>query len=493
MKKNNLKLILILTITLFTFKTRSQSKYSFNVMAPLHVKVYNNPNLEEEQDWIDFENQLKAVKHIGVEAVTTDVWWGIVEKDRDNNFDWSYYDRIATVIKNHGLKWVPIMSFHQCGGNVGDNFNAPLPNWLWDKLIDEANHQLPFSDFTYVSEDTCNSGDHDCIEVNGTYRKFSKEYVSLWTDKYVQKQYSEFMNDFKNHFKIYADIIDEINISCGPSGELRYPSYNSHDGGGYPNRGRLQSYSNIAVENLKDYVKNKYQTLQNLNKAWGTTLNSFNQITPPSDPEYFFTHQDYKNITYGHDFIDWYNQSLMEHGNRMVNLTNDIFKSGDFSSARIGFKIPGVHWQIGNYYMPRSAELTSGLLASSGNNLNCDSSGYINSLKIATKDIDKNRIVLHFTCLEMNNEVQQCNDPNNNSPYSMAKALVFWVGSAAKNQNILIKGENALASDHLDWNNINNAFEHSSYKGITILRINNISNSLYNTQEFKSLINKYNQ
>jgi hypothetical protein len=34
----------------------------------------------------------------------------------------------------------------------------------------------------------------------------------------------------------------EINVPAGPSGELRYPSYNAHDqGSGYPTRGALQS------------------------------------------------------------------------------------------------------------------------------------------------------------------------------------------------------------------------------------------------------------
>lgn len=78
------------------------------VMAPLEVS-----------DWERFKQQLHQAKAIGVTAVSTDVWWGKVEKKGDQQFDWSYYDAVSSVIIEAGLKWVPILSFHKCGGNVG--------------------------------------------------------------------------------------------------------------------------------------------------------------------------------------------------------------------------------------------------------------------------------------------------------------------------------------------------------------------------------------
>lgn len=54
---------------------------STNVMAPLLVT-----------DRGTFQRQLRDVKAMGVDAVSTDVWWGLVEKKADQQFDWSYYD-----------------------------------------------------------------------------------------------------------------------------------------------------------------------------------------------------------------------------------------------------------------------------------------------------------------------------------------------------------------------------------------------------------------
>lgn len=49
-------------------------------------------------------------------------------------------------------------------------------------------------------------------------------------------------------------MIAEINVSLGPAGELRYPSYNLHDWGNYPNRGTLQCYSPLAEQDWRRYL-----------------------------------------------------------------------------------------------------------------------------------------------------------------------------------------------------------------------------------------------
>ena len=48
-------------------------------MAPLHIMHYHNSKIEEENDWILFGIHLKEAKRIGVEAISVDVWWGLVE------------------------------------------------------------------------------------------------------------------------------------------------------------------------------------------------------------------------------------------------------------------------------------------------------------------------------------------------------------------------------------------------------------------------------
>ena len=64
---------------------------------------------------------LRALKSAGVEGVMMDVWWGIVEKDGPGSYNWSGYRELIDMVHKHGLKVQAVMSFHQCGGNVGDS------------------------------------------------------------------------------------------------------------------------------------------------------------------------------------------------------------------------------------------------------------------------------------------------------------------------------------------------------------------------------------
>ena len=64
---------------------------------------------------------LRALKSAGVEGVMMDVWWGIVEKDGPGSYNWSGYKELIDMVHKHGLKVQAVMSFHQCGGNVGDS------------------------------------------------------------------------------------------------------------------------------------------------------------------------------------------------------------------------------------------------------------------------------------------------------------------------------------------------------------------------------------
>ena len=77
------------------------------------------------------------------------------------------------------------------------------------------------------------------------------------------------------------------------------------------------------------------------------------------------------------------------------------------------------------------------------------------------------------------NRNQTCTPGDMTQDYSMASALVFWIGNIAKADSIELKGENALPVNPCErdkWNNISNVFTYSNYKGITILRLENVCN-----------------
>lgn len=434
-----------------------------NVMAPLRVS-----------DWAEFERQLDTVKKYGIDAVSVDVWWGEVEAAADNRFNWDYYDTIFAKIKAHHLKIVPILSFHQCGGNVGDNCDIPLPAWLWDKYVGQ-----PFNGIRLEAND---------LKYKSEQGHFSAETVQLWADPLLANDYRDFVAAFKAHFMAYANDVIEINVSLGPSGELRYPAYNAHASGtGYPTRGGLQSYSRLAILDFQQKILAKYGSLAGVNQAWNINLTDASGIRPPDNADFFFRHGDYRDIQYGKDFVDWYNQSLVDHGNAMLgNVINTLGQ--DFPTAKIGYKIPGIHWAMSNPSYPRAAEVAAGLIQTSVD-FNSDSTGhgYHKVVGLAKNLSGLGRdMVLHFTCLEMD-------DKDTNPDYSQAKSLVFWVAQEAQRQGVTIKGENALADGVKydgGWNNLVNAFDFSAYSGLTTLRIDDVATGTGQAR-YAALINKY--
>jgi len=437
--------------------------FSANVMAPLEVS-----------NWTEFGNQLATVEAYGVDAVTVDVWWGKVEAAGDNQFNWSYYDQVFQAITSRGLDIVPIFSFHQCGGNVGDTCNIPLPSWLWSKYQGATLNGVT-------------------LDINGLKHRseqgnVSNETVQGWATPLVVNEYQAFTQAFVARYgTTYATRMQEINVSLGPAGELRYPSYNSHDSGtGYPTRGALQAYSPLAVKSFQQWALGKYGSIAGINAAWGSTVTSISQVQPPSNAGFFFSSGDYRNTTYGKDLIDWYNKSLVDHGELMLDTVLAALGTS-FPGAEIGYKIPGVHWSMTGP-TPRAAEVAAGLIQTSVDMSAASTGrGYANIVGLANRVADSGRgVILHFTCLEFNDE-------NFAPQYSQAKTLVGWVGAEAGRQGVKIKGENALAggiTSNNGWDNVNQAFDSFPYIGMTVLRVGEVASGTGATR-YAQFIQKY--
>lgn len=443
------------------------TKNTIAVMAPLLVAdpAAGLSQDERRRAWNQFDEQLATAKRLGAQAVSVDVWWGLVEK-AERQYDWSYYDTISDHIINAGLKWVPIMSLHQCGGNIGDTVNVPLPSWIWTKLGSQL-----------VSRDV------NAVKYVSEQGNSSSEYVSCWATDLVLNDYTAFFSAFQAHFASKAGHIAEINISLGPAGELRFPSYNSHDKNtDYPTRGALQCYSELARRSFVDFVMAKYGTRDGVRQAWG----EFENIEPPVDAEAFFAHKVHVNTRYGLDLFDWYTSSLYEHGRKVMTAALSTFSGNNapFAGIDLGAKVPGVHWRMGHWegeqlvFSDRLAELNAGLIRTSEWNSD-ESHGYRRIVRLF-RDFQfikpGTRVVLHFTCLEMADGESE----------SLAYQLVRWVGAEANRQGVVIKGENALnytLFNSESWTRLRSAL--SLYAGLTILRINDVVDNDVARREFQ--------
>lgn len=450
----------------------AKNHITVNVMAPLVVgdphDLFSGPSQEA---WRKFKRHLQEMKRLGVEAVTTDVWWGLIET-APGIFDWTYYDKLASEVIDAGLKWIPILSFHRCGGNIGDTVFVPIKPWVWSELKSITGY-TDEHDLKFVSEQG----------------NTSDEYISFWNTVHALPLYERVMLAFRSHFAHLADHIAEINVSLGPAGELRYPSYNSHDDGAdYPARGSLQCYSRPAIESFRKWVFNKYHNAEGIDRAWGTNVVGGQEINPPSNPAEFFQRGDHWDITYGRDFFEWYSTILFNHGRMVLRLALSVFAADDspLAGIDIGAKVPGVHWRTGRregdrvVLGDRLAELAAGLLRTGFNDWDHDDQGRgyrpLMNLLAELQDNPNSRVVLHFTCLEMPDGE---GGPEANS---VARTLVTWVGAEADRQGVPIKGENAVwwtLPKHESWtlmrSHLDLPGQEEHYQGLTILRMGNVA------------------
>lgn len=164
---------------------------------------------------------------MGVNAVSLDVWWGRVERAGDNRFDWDDYDRVVAAIEEADLDWVPILSFHQRGGNVGDSCDIPIPAWIWDHFQDQS---VTKEALQYRSERDNASG----------------EVVSIWQDGIVIPQYREFMKAFQSHFAAKAGMT-EIRAGAAPAGSCRATTRSARGTGAISSTGTITLWSSTAV------------------------------------------------------------------------------------------------------------------------------------------------------------------------------------------------------------------------------------------------------
>lgn len=119
------------------------------------------------------------------------------------------------------------MSFHQCGGNVGDSCYITLPEWVLKE--GEANSDIFFTDRAGTR--------------NQEYLSFGVDDKPVLDGRTAVEVYSDFMTSFRQHMSEFleADVISEVEVGLGPAGELRYPSFPESQGWRFPGIGEFQT------------------------------------------------------------------------------------------------------------------------------------------------------------------------------------------------------------------------------------------------------------
>ncbi|KAK6935062.1 Glycoside hydrolase, family 14 [Dillenia turbinata] len=347
---------------------------------------------------------LMALHSAGIEGVMVDAWWGLVEKDGPLKYNWEGYAELVHMVQKHGLKLQVVMSFHQCGGNVGDSCSIPLPPWVLEEI--SRNPDLVYTD---------RSGQR-----NPEYISLGGDSLPILRGRTPIQVYADYMRSFHDRFRGYlGDVIVEIQVGMGPCGELRYPSYPESNGTWrFPGIGEFQCYDKYMRASLQasaDAVNKK---------DWGRggphDSGQYNQF--PEDTAFFRREGTWKT-EYGQFFLEWYSGKLLDHGDKVLEVAERIFHG---TGAKLSGKVAGIHW----HYKTRShaAELTAGYYNTRVRD------GY---LPIAHM-FGKHGSVLNFTCMEMKDSQQP--QHANCSP----EGLVRQVKIACRTAGTELAGENAL-------------------------------------------------
>ncbi|CAD5170404.1 unnamed protein product [Musa acuminata subsp. malaccensis] len=347
---------------------------------------------------------LMALKSAGVEGVMVDVWWGLVERERPGEYEWGGYDDLMEMARRIGLKVQAVMSFHQCGGNVGDSCTIPLPQWVLEEMDKDP-------DLAYTDQ----------------WGRRNYEYVSLGCDMLPVLKgrtpiqcYADFMRAFRDHFRhLLGSTIVEIQVGMGPAGELRYPSYPElHGTWKFPGIGAFQCYDKYMLSSLKAAA------LEAGKPEWGhggpTDAGGYNNW--PEDTT-FFRHDGGWNGPYGEFFLSWYSQMLLEHGERILSSATSVF---DSTGVKISVKVAGIHWHYGT--RSHAPELTAGYYNTRFRD------GYLPIARM----LGRHGAVFNFTCVEMRDGEQPA------EACCRPEGLVNQVAAAAKEAGVALAGENAL-------------------------------------------------
>ncbi|CAN6711026.1 unnamed protein product [Malus baccata var. baccata] len=349
--------------------------------------------------------QLRVLKSVSVDGIMVDCWWGIVEGHAPQEYNWNGYKRLFRMVCELKLKLQVVMSFHECGGNVGDDVCVPLPHWVAE--IGRSNPDVFFTDREGRRNPECLSWGID------------KERVLR--GRTAVEVYFDCMRSFRVEFDEYFKNgnISMIQVGLGPCGELRYPSCPVKHGWRYPGVGEFQCYDQYLLKSLRKAAEARGHSF------WGRgpdNAGSYN--SRPNETGFFSDGGDYDGY-YGRFFLNWYSRVLVDHGDRVLSLAKLAF-----DGTCIAAKLSGLHW----WYKTAShaAELTAGFYNP------CNRDGYS---PIVTM-LKKHEATLSLACTELH-MLDQHEDFK--EALGDSEGLFWQVLNAARDVCLPVSSENSLA------------------------------------------------
>lgn len=392
------------------------------VMMPLNTVSLDGKTLSNEEE---IGRRLRALRSCGARGIMVDIWWGICET-QPVIYNFEGYKALCSLVAETSLKMQAVMSFHRCGGNVGDTVNVPLPDWVLEPA--RRNGLLYKDRYGRVSE--------DCLSLAADRREVFSGCGSEKRDALTC--YSDFMEAFADALREHLrdGTIVEIQVGMGPCGELRYPSYMLSQGWDYPGVGLIMAHDDGMQKMLKQEASitipedapsdaNAAPDASELFKCTATETHGPSAPSCHSGP--------------GASFLTWYAKALQSHGKAILEVAFKAFPASLSPGLSFSVKISGIHWWC--LHPSRAAEACAGYICGGG----VDSYADIARMLSETARDSGRPVLFNFTCLEMSN--------GDNDALSAPEDLIAQVRKACVEWNVPLCGENALQFDLAasDW------------------------------------------
>lgn len=432
--------------------TSGESRVPVFVMMPLDtVAVGEQPKLKRIRS---LNVALRALKLAGVDGVMVDVWWGVVERKSPLVYDWSVYQDLFKMVAEAGLKLQVVLSFHACAESLMDLGNCiDLPLWVTE--IGRFDNSIYYTDRRGY---------------------FSTEYLSAGVDRLplfygrtALQCYEDFMQSFMETFRpMLGEVIREITVGLGPSGELRYPSYPMVDGRWrFPGIGEFQCYDKYMMADLREAAREIGEP------RWGLSgpSDAGHYNSSPWEAPFFQLQVGTFASDYGRFFLEWYSGKLIEHADEILSRAANILREnvGDNTTVNLGAKVAGVHWWYRSH--SHAAELTAGYYNTS----------YRDGYAPIAAVFARHGVALNFPCVEMldSEHPERC--------YCSPEGLLAQMTHVAQHANIPITGENAMQRfDEAAFDRIvRNTYHWPTMQTFTFLRM---GESLFTTNNWRSFV-----
>ncbi|KAG2383436.1 hypothetical protein C9374_004107 [Naegleria lovaniensis] len=401
---------------------------------------------------------------VGTDGIMIDVWWGLVEK-QPRQYNFAPYRQLFQLCQQVGLQVEAVLSFHQCGTNVGDSTFIPLPQWVLQ--VGKQNPDIFYTDQTgHRDEEYLSLG----VDLVPLFPSSANTSSSLRT---AVDLYEDFMKAFRQEFQdlLQNGVMKKVEVGLGPAGELRYPSYQLQNNlWSFPGIGAFQCYDKYMLSNLSISARN----IGHANWGYAGPNNAGYYNSMPWQTAFFSDNGgDNYNSPYGKFFLQWYSGMLIQHGANVLSRARNVFGP----NVELSAKVAGIHWWY--FTSSHAAELTAGYY----------NTPYYNGYKDIAIMFSRYRIGFEFTCLEMTDNSQpsycQCGP----------QELVALTRDTAWQYGVSYGGENALPMDG-NYGAIDQVVKQSSANGkviesFTYLRLNDglVYNS-YNFNAYAQLVSR---